>query len=364
MQSFTNGKKGNNPDTPGENIGIMNNPNREKILVHLPNWIGDTVLATPFLHALRSTFPEGRITLMGRKWVTDLFLHFPGIDELWTFEKNGRKISMPSLVMKIRNGRFDRGFLLPNSFRSALSFFLGKVRERIGYSLDLRGIFLNHSLEVDQEILKLHMVEYYLNLLSGFTDLSQKERILKLYPSIEEREMARRLLMDNGWDGRSDLVGINPFAHQWITKRWFPERFAEVANNLIEHRGVQCVFVSEERDRPLFEKIKGMCRMPLIDLVGKAQLPVVPALLENYRLFITNDSGLMHVAAAMDVPIVAIFGPTDWKRTSPYSQKAIVIRKDQDHSPCMQPACCRAFECMEQISVQEVLAASEKLLGH
>lgn len=340
----------------------MNNKNRENILVHLPNWIGDAVLATPFLHVLRSAFPGGRITVMGRKWVTDLFLHFPGIDELWTFEKNGRKISMASLILKIRNGNFDHGFLLPNSFRSALSFFFGRVKERIGYTLDFRGIFLNHAMEVDQEISNLHMVEYYLNLLCGYTDLSQKERILKLYPSTEERETARRLLIDNGWDGKSDLVGINPFAYQWITKRWFPERFAGVTNYLMEHRGVQCVFISEQRDRPLFEKIQGMCRMPLIDLVGKVQLPVVPALLENYKLFITNDSGLMHVAAAMDVPIVAVFGPTDWKRTSPYSQRAIIIRKDQDHPPCMRPDCCRAFECMDQISVQEVLDAAEKLL--
>jgi heptosyltransferase-2 len=340
----------------------MNKRDQGKILVHLPNWIGDAVLATPFLHVLRNAFPQDRITVMGRKWVTDIFLHFPGIDELWTFEDAGRRISMPALIRKIRNGDFDRGFLLPNSLRSALLFFLGRVRQRIGYSLDLRGIFLNHALKADEEILNLHMVEYYLNLLSGFTDLSQNERILKLYPSGEERSQARRLLIDNGWDGRSDLVGINPFAHQWVTKRWFPQRFAEVAKSLIVSRGVQCVFVSEGRDRPLFETIKSMCPFPLIDLVGKAPLPVVPALLENYKLFITNDSGLMHIAAAMDVPIVAIFGPTDWRRTSPFSRRVIVIRKDQDHPPCMRPDCCRAFECMDQISVEEVLAAARQFM--
>lgn len=340
----------------------MNNPGQGKIIVHLPNWIGDAVMATPFLHVLRKAFPQDRITVVGRKWVTDLFLHFPGIDDLWTFEQDGQKISMTALIHKIRSENFDRGFLLPNSFRSALSFFLGKVKKRIGYSLDLRGIFLNHALEADPEILNLHMVEYYLNLLSNFTDLSLKERIMKIYPSEEERDLARRLLLDNGWDGRSDLIGINPFAHQWVTKRWFPQRFAEVTKSLIERHGVQCVFISEERDRPLFENIKNMCQFPLIDLVGKAPLPVVTALLGNYKLFVTNDSGLMHVAAAMDVPIVAIFGPTDWRRTSPYSQRAIILRKDRDHPPCMRPECCRAFECMDRISVKDVLYAAESLL--
>ena len=262
----------------------------------------------------------------------------------------------------LRDARFDLGFLLTNSFRSALLFYAGRVRERVGFALDLRRIFLNHAIEPSENILKQPMVEYYMNLLSEFTDLSKHDRIMRLYPSEEDRKEARRVLLENGWDGESRLVGINPFSHQWITKRWLPERFTEVVDRLIKQYKVQCVFISVEKDRPLFEKIKGMCRNPLIDLVGKTSLPITPAVLEKYSLFITNDSGLMHMAAAMGTPIVALFGPTDWRRTAPFTEKATIIRKELDHEPCMRPNCCRAFECMEKITVEEVVSAAAKYL--
>jgi len=331
----------------------------KQIIIRLPNWIGDAVMATPFLHSVRKVFPEAHIALAGRKKVMDILLHFPGFDERWEIDS----LTTRSLVRRVRTGGFDAGFLLTNSFRSALVFFLGRVKERIGYAKDFRRIFLNHPLEPRGEIMKLSMVEYYLNLLSGYTDLTKIERVMKLYPSEEEREQAYSLLLRNGWDGASRLVGINPFSYQWVTKRWFPERFAEVADRLTEQYHVHCVFVGEEKDLPLFEKIKGLCRHSLIDLVGKAPLPVIPALLEKYSLFITNDSGLMHVACAMDTPLVAIFGPTDWRRTAPYSKRATLIRKAQDHEPCMRPECSRDFACMTEIMPDDVLSGAAKYLN-
>jgi len=331
----------------------------KRIIIRLPNWIGDAVMATPFLHAMRRVFPEAQITLAGRKQVMDLLLHFPGFDERWEIDS----LTPRSLVRRVRSQRFDMGFLLTNSFRSAFVFFLGRVKDRIGYAQDFRRMFLNHSIEPRGEIMNLSMVEYYMNLLSEFADLTKMERVMRLYPTEEEREQANLLLLRNGWDGASRLVGINPFSHQWETKRWYPERFAEVADRLIERYHVQCVFVSEEKDRPLMEKIKGMCQNPLIDLVGKASLPAIPPLLEKYILFITNDSGLMHVAAAMNTPLVAIFGPTDWRRTAPYSRRATLIRKVQDHEPCMSPECRRDFACMAEIATDEVLSAAGKYLN-
>jgi len=331
----------------------------KKIIIRLPNWIGDAVMATPFLHAARVVFPEAHITLAGRKRVMEILLHFPGFEERWEIDS----LTMRSLVRKVRAGGFDMGFLLTNSFRSALVFFLGRVKDRIGYALDFRRIFLNHPLAPRGEILNLSMVDYYLNLLLGYTDLTRIERVMKLYPSEQEREKANSLLLRSGWDGASRLAGINPFSYQWVTKRWFPERFAEVADRLTEQYHVHCVFVGEEKDMALFEKIKGLCRNSLIDLVGKAPLPVIPALLEKYSLFITNDSGLMHVAAAMDTPLVAIFGPTDWRRTAPWSRRATLIRKSQDHEPCMKPNCSRNFACMAEITPEDVLSAAAKYLN-
>jgi len=340
----------------------MKQENPKKIIVRLPNWIGDSVMATPFLHLLPKAFPKGYITVIGRKWVTDLFLHFPGIHELWAIDDKKNPLSMISLIKKIKHSHFDIGFLLANSFRSALVFYLGGIKKRIGYSKDLRRLLLTHPKEITDAIMALPMVEYYARLLSDYTDIDSQHLLMRLYPDEKEREKAKSLLVQNGWNGKTRLVGINPFAFQWITKRWFPERFAKVADQLIDSYGVGCVFVGMKRDRPLFEKIRKMCKNPLIDLVGKLPLPVVPAVLEKYALFITNDSGLMHIAAAMDTPIIALFGPTDWKRTAPFSQKAVVIRKQLDHEPCMKPKCCRAFECMDKITVQEVIDEAKKHL--
>jgi lipopolysaccharide heptosyltransferase II len=333
-----------------------------KIIVRLPSWVGDTVMAVPFLHTLREIYPDSHITAAGKKWVISLFHNFPHIDDLWEIDPGDVSSPSFSMIKKLRREKFDLGFLLTNSFRSALIFYAGNVKKRVGYNLDMRRFLLNQAVKADQAILEKHMVEYYLNLLSPFTDISKHEIKMKLYPREKEREEVKKLLLENGWDGKSSLIGINPFAFQWTSKRWPHERFAELTNILMDKFQVQCVFSSVEKDRPLFEKIQKLCTKKLIDMVGKIPLSHVPALMENYKLFVTNDSGLMHVAATMDTPVVAIFGSTDFKRTSPYSKKTILIRKDQDHPPCMNPECTRSFKCMLDICVEEVVEAVEKFL--
>jgi len=344
----------------GRKKAMMND--RQSIIVHLPNWLGDTVLATPFLHALHDVFPSAHITLVGRQWVTDILSHFPGMDEILTLEGRGKYSSTLHLVRLLHERRPDSGFLLTNSFRTALAFYAGNVRERIGYATNFRRLLLTRPIAQTSNIIQSPMVEYYLNLLSPFTDLSLHRRVLKLYPDESERGEVRRLLLENGWDGERRLVGVNPFAFQWETKRWLTERFADVTRILTEKHGVRCVFVSVARDRPFFERIKQMCRCDVIDLVGKVSLKILPAVMGHYSLFVTNDSGLMHVAAAMNVPIVAIFGSTDWRRTAPCSDRVTLIRKPQDHPPCMSPRCRRSFQCMEEVTVDDVLTAAEKYL--
>jgi len=334
-----------------------------RIAVHLPNWIGDTVLATPFLHALPLVFPGSEVVLFGQPHVADILLHFPGIARIEKLASAGKVAVTRNLAARLRRGSFDMGFLLTNSLRTALAFRLGGVRKRTGYALDMRGILLTHPLAASGPVMEQSMVEYYMNLLSPFTAMENLPRIMKLYPSPEECREAERLLREAGWDGSSRIVGINPFAWQWVTKRWFPERFAQVADRLSRQYNVQCVFNSVEKDRPLFEEIRSLCPLPLLDLVGRAPLNLVPALLARYSLFITNDSGLMHVAAAMDIPIVAVFGPTDYRRTAPYCRHAALIRHDTGHAPCMRPECRRNFQCMNSITVEDVCTAAGEFLS-
>ncbi len=333
-----------------------------RIIVRLPNWIGDAVMSTPFLHALREVFPDAHITALGRPWVADLLANFPAIDELWSYDDKRQRFASLALISRLRRAQFDSGFLLTNSFGTALLFFAGKIHKRIGYARDHRTLLLTDAVKATAEILTAPMVEYYINLLSGFTDLSKHRRILKLYPTDTERAEVGRILSDNGWIEGHTLIGINPFAFRWSSKRWLPERFAEVAERLSERYKVQCVFVGIASDRPIFEEVQSNCKVPLIDLVGKVPLRTTPALLESYRLFVTNDSGLMHVAAAVGTPIVAIFGSTDWRTTAPYTRQATIVRKETPCAPCMKPHCPRNHECITKISVEDVLNAAAHYL--
>lgn len=336
--------------------------NDKKIIVRAPNWIGDAVLAAPFLNALPKVFPDSDISIAGKSHIIELLNNFPRIEEYIVVDEKEQSGSFLSFTRYLKNKRYDLGFLLTNSFRTAFQFYLGKVKKRTGYALELRRLFLTHPISAQGEIMEKSMVDYYMNLLSPFTDISKLEKNMSLHTSDSDEKRAIEILKESGWDGISRLVGINPFSYQWVTKRWFPERFAKVTDRLTDNYGVQCAFAGSDKDRRLFEKIKSLCSNKIIDLVGKTPLSVLPSVMKHYSLFITNDSGLMHVAAAMNVPIVAIFGPTDYRRTAPYTDKATLLRYETDHPPCMSPKCCRSFECMDQITVDQVYKAAENYL--
>jgi heptosyltransferase II len=335
------------------------------LLVRATNWLGDAVMTTPALAAVREGFPDARIVLLARPLVAELFRHHPDVDEVMDFELPGRHegaLGRLRLAGEVRRRRFDGALLLQNAFDAALIAFLGRIPERAGYPTDGRRILLTLPVPLPPGILERHEVEYYLCLLDGMGIPRPVPAALKLAVTEEEREAMATRLAFLGIERGASIVTINPGATYGSAKRWYPDRFAAVADTLSGEWGAGVVVVGSTAEAPLAGEIETAMRNPPVNLAGKTTVRELMALLSLSSFLITNDSGPMHIGAALDVPLVAIFGPTDWRRTSPWSGRAKVVRVEIDCSPCRLRVCDRGHECMLGVTPEMVVDAARQLL--
>ncbi|QJA06234.1 lipopolysaccharide heptosyltransferase II [Thermosulfurimonas marina] len=314
-------------------------------LVRLPNWLGDAVMATPVLAALGQ---EGPVWLVGRSFLRPLFEAFPGVagfEEL----REGRG-GLLRTARTLRGRGFTRGLLLPNSFSAALLFFLAGVPERIGYAADGRRFLLTRAVPRPRQ--KLHQRDYYLGLLSALgRPVAEKE----LWVQVPEEARRRAEGLLSGVSG--PLAVLAPGAAYGPAKRWPLERFGQLAAELLR-RGFSVVFVGGEGERApvqgLLSEIPGAR-----NLCGLTDLATVAAVLQRAAVFVSNDSGLMHLAAALRRPQVALFGSTDPEATGPLNPRARVIFRGLSCSPCLARTCPEGhYRCLGEISVAEVLEAT------
>lgn len=333
----------------------------ERILVRGVNWIGDAVIATPAIRALRRAWPEARIVVQCRPWVAPVYEDNPDVDDLICVDDKASKRAWLSSVGQVRRGKFDLGVLLPNSFGTALAMRLAGVKRRYGYARDGRGWLLSDPQPVTDSILKSHQVDYYLNIVREIVDFDGAERKLVLSARDETRESVAKLLEEHGIGPDEPIIGLNPGAAFGTAKRWLPKRYAELADRLIEERGVKIVVTGSPSEADVGLHIAGLAERPIVNLAGKISLGELIALMERLDLYVTNDSGAMHIAAAIETSIVAIFGSTDWITTSPYSDKAVIVRKDTDCAPCLLRDCPTDHVCMTKIEVEDVMEGIESL---
>jgi heptosyltransferase-2 len=335
------------------------------LLVRATNWLGDAVMTTPALAAVREGFPDARIVLLARPLVAELFRHHPDVDEVMIYERPGRHegaFGRLRLAGEVRRRRFDGALLLQNAFDAAWIAFLGRIPERAGYPTDGRRILLTLPVPLTPGILERHEVEYYLCLLDGLGIPRPVPAVLKLSVTEEEREAMATRLASLGIGRGAPIVAINPGATYGSAKRWYPDRFAAVAEALSSEWSARAVVVGSTAEAPLAGEIEAAMRNPPINLAGKTTVRELMALLSLSSFLVTNDSGPMHIGAALGVPLVAIFGPTDWRRTSPWTDRARVVRVDVDCSPCMLRVCDRGHECMLGVTPGMVLDAARQLL--
>ena len=338
----------------------------ERLLVRAVNWLGDAVLTTPAIAALRAACPQARITLAAKPLVAELLRHHPDIDEIEVYDKDGRHAGAFGMLRKARELRrkgYDAALLLQNAFDAAALAFLAGIPERMGYATDGRRLLLSRPVPVTEEILSLHHAEYYLRLLAELGVPLLMEPRLSLLVTDGERESMRDRLTASGIPEGKRILGINPGATYGSAKRWFPERFAEVADALSEEWDAAVVLMGSVPEMPLSAEIEAAMKRKPVNLAGRTTVRELMALLSGCFLLVTNDSGPMHIAAAFDVPIAAIFGPTDWNKTSPWTNRARVVRVDVDCSPCHLRECNRGHECMLGITAEMVATAARELIA-
>jgi heptosyltransferase-2 len=254
-------------------------------------------------------------------------------------------------------GRFDLGLLLPNSFAAALVLWRAGLPERWGYATDGRGALLTRRCRVPPQVRGRSQVYYYRAMLEGLGLAVEGEPDASLACPEEWGARGRALLGDDGpW------VGVNPGAFYGTAKRWRPERFAAAADRVARRAGASVAIVGGAAERPLGEAIAGQLKAPSRVLCGETTLGELVGVLSSLRLLLTNDSGPMHLAAALGTPLVAVFGPTDWRETAPVSSRARLVREEVECSPCLLRECPIDHRCMDRIGVERVAAAALELV--
>lgn len=329
-----------------------------RILIRSTNWVGDAILTTPAIRAIRGNFPHSEITILAKPWVVPVFEENPHVDRIMIYDANNRHKGWRGkirLIKDIKKRKFDVAILFQNAIEAAIVAFFSRIPIRIGYDTDRRGLFLTHSVSVTRnaKFKDIHETDYYLGILTPF-GLTHDGTGLTLKISESNHRSADKLLTGYGIGESDQIVGINPGATYGSAKRWFPERYAALADKIQERYGAHILIFGAPGEKEIGQKVTQLIKKSAINLCGRTTLGEAIALISRCNLFITNDSGLMHVAAALDTPLVAIFGPTNPKTTGPIGTKSKIVRIHVPCSPCLQPECPKDHGCMKEISVDMV----------
>jgi len=334
------------------------------------NWVGDTVMTVPALRELRRVLPRVHITLATRAWAEGIFRGADFLDDILISEEaGGAALSTLREARVWRARRFDLAVLFPNAFAPALVAALARVPARVGYATQGRGPLLTHPLPVPDWRGLRHEVFYYLNIvaelermLHGSSSLESSEPHTGLAVSDERRRAARELLRERGARLERPLVALCPGSTNSRAKRWPAERFAALADSLMERAGAEVVLIGAGEELDVSEEVaRRMCKRPVV-LTGETDLGQTVAVLSVADLLVTNDTGPAHVAAAVGCPVVVIFGPTNPLTTRPLSPLAEVVRVPPDCAPCMLRDCPIDHRCMTAITASDVYARAARAL--
>lgn len=354
-----------------------------RILVIAPNWLGDAVMAVPSVEAIRRQFPSATLGVAARSHLAPLYEMVPAVNEVLRLERPGPFggwLAALRDARRLRAARFDVAILLPNSFRAAWIARRAGIAERWGYAADLRAKMLTRAVP---RVRGVHQVEYYQRLVealgigavgSGLEAGTRDLPSARVNVPGDARDWARQALarLRSGAGAaerrRGDpLVGMAPGAAYGGAKQWPPERYAELALDLARTAGVRTVLVGSAGDRAACDEIVRATSDSVINLCGMTDLRQLAAVIAECRTFVSNDSGAMHLAAAVGVPVVAIFGSTNEKETAPLPLRPgtrdqgpgttdhAIVAIDIDCRPCMLRECpLEGHPCMTGIDVARV----------
>lgn len=322
--------------------------NFSNILVRATNWVGDAVMSLPALRAIRERFPNAKLAVLAKPWVADLYRRESFIDEIVLYDGQ----SPWRTGHELRARKFDCAILLQNAFEAAWIAWLAKIPVRIGYKRDGRQLLLTHAVNVPKpgEIPR-HERFYYLELL-------RRAGLIDSLPACEAIQLHRGPTPNS-----KRTIGVSPGAAYGTAKRWLPERFAEAAAALATARGASIALFGSKSERGLCEQVAQLLNSHQVaNYAGQTTLAQFIDLASGCELFLTNDSGAMHIASALGVPTVAIFGATDDTTTGPTGLKARVVRQPVDCSPCLLRECPIDHRCMTAVGADRVVKEAQGLL--
>jgi heptosyltransferase-2 len=338
-----------------------------KILIRVPNWVGDAVIAIPALEAIRRARPEDEICILGRPVVADVLSGQPFANRILQFDFRGRHagwLGRERLVAELRKEKFEVAVLLQNAFDAAWLAWRAGIPERIGYARDARGPLLTKPIRVPQagEIPK-HESHYYLELLRRARWIEELPAIppIRLFVNEVARAGAESMMRSSEAGENAWRVAIAPGASYGAAKCWPPERFALLADRMISESAADVIFFGTPNEREIADRIRSHMKSHAIFLVGETSMRDLPALFASCSIFIGNDSGAMHVAAAAGLPVIGIFGSTDPEGTAPVAEQFTLIREPVSCSPCFLRKCPVDHRCMTRITVDSVFAAAMQL---
>lgn len=335
-----------------------------KILVRATNWVGDAVMSIPALEAIRRARPEAEIAILARPWVVDLYRGQGFANRIIAFDPTGRSADAPAagrVADELRREKFDCALLLQNAFQAAWIAWRAGIRERIGYARDGRSWLLTRAIPVPRRgEIPAHESYYYLELLrrAGWIDRLPVLEPIRLRVDPAARGLAETRLREAGTHAGALRIAIAPGAAYGSAKCWAPERYAALADRLIADFGADVILFGTASEREVTERIAARMHHRPVDLTGKTTIGELPALFAACELFIGNDSGAMHVAAAVGVPVVAIFGPTDPEGTSPVTPQRTLVQQPVSCSPCFLRQCPVDHRCMTRVSADAVYSAA------
>ncbi len=331
-----------------------------RVVVRPPNWIGDAVLALPAIAAIRRHFAGAELTIAAVPAVAAIFRED-------TDAQPDRVIELPAesraVVRALRAPGFDVAVLFPNSLRSAWQLWRAGIPERWGYATLGRGLLLTRRSRPPRGSRQRHQADYYRDLANGLGLPCEVERLPRLAARAPSADRAEALLVEHGVPDGARLVGFAPGAAYGQAKQWPPDRVAALMARLVEAHDATAVIVGASHDRDAARAIESWLQTHapgaaarVVNLTGRTSAGALVGLIARMTVFVSNDSGAMHLAAALGRPVVAVFGPTDERRTRPLGDHT-VITAPVFCRPCMLRDCPIDHRCMKRVTVDAMYAA-------
>ena len=337
-----------------------------KILLTRTDRLGDVVLSTPAIKAVRTHYPNAQIAFMVRPYTRDIVEGNPNIDEIIIYDKYGKHKSFLSTVkfaFNLRKKKFDIAIMLHPTNRVHLISFLAGIPRRIGYDRKM-SFFLTEKIPHLKQEGKKHELEYNLDLLKVL-GIEAKDNSLFVPVREKDKQVLDIVLDENHVGNGVPLVVISPGASS-LSKVWPAKNFAKVADDLANRLKARIFLVSDKKNANFAEKVSDFMKYEPVNLAGKIAVGELVALISRCKIFISNDSGPVHIACAVGTPVISIFGRKSPglspKRWGPTGKNSVFLHKDVGCQECLAESCQKHFKCLSAITPEEVLVEAEKLI--